>query len=148
MLNPEYCRAKLAEERANETSDFIMKELGLAQNGMGLQRVEGPESFEAIDCLCRKGAARLSAPAQERHAPGAHPGGELGGGVLSGAAGRHAPKIGRRVRGVESSSTLHQPMACLLVLGAPQAEPAPDAPPAPVPSRLRRTWRWLRTPAA
>ena len=29
MLNPEYCRAKAraCEERANETSDFIMKEL-------------------------------------------------------------------------------------------------------------------------
>jgi hypothetical protein len=34
-----------------------------------------------------------------------------------------------------------------LALGALQAEAAPPAPVAPVPSRLRRTWRWLRSTA-
>ena len=83
------CRAKAraCEERANETGDFIMKELWLwlaREWHLLANGVEGSESIlEAIDCPCRKGAARLSAPAQERHAPGAHPGGELGGGVLA-----------------------------------------------------------------
>jgi hypothetical protein len=61
------------------------------------------------------GAQGLRPPAQERHAPGAHAGGELRGSVFAGAAGWHAPKIGRRVRGVESlfdAPLTHLALAC------------------------------------
>ena len=79
-------------------NDGVLALVGLRMAWAGQRGRRARKCFsEAIDCPCRKGAARLSAPAQERHAPGAHPGGELGGGVLSGAAGRHLNSDGSQI---------------------------------------------------